>query len=42
MTIDIELTQGKVASIDDDNNDLKENNWYAHKPRNTFYGVDEK
>lgn len=34
----IELTQGKVALVDDaDYEELSKHNWFAHKSRNTFY-----
>lgn len=35
--MEIPLTQGKVATVDDIDADLAEFSWFAHKDRKTFY-----
>ena len=38
MTKEIQLTQGKVALVDDsDYEEMSKYRWYAHKDHNTFY-----
>jgi len=39
MTVKITLTKGQIAAIDDQDSDLAELNWFAHKSHSGFYAV---
>jgi hypothetical protein len=39
MTVSIQLTQGQVAVVDDEDADLAEIGWHAHKGNRTFYAT---